>query len=94
MSEYRVFATRRFLRGAKKLHPNIAAAAHAAISQIVANPFLGESKKADLADIFVVKFRALDMQYLLAYSLDEEHQKIRLEAIGAHENFYRDLKRT
>lgn len=93
MSVYQVFATRRFLRGAKKLHPNVTAATHEVISRILANPLLGEKKKADLTDFFVVKFRALDVQYLLAYSLDEVQQKIRLEAISAHENFYRDLKR-
>lgn len=93
MSSYRVFATRRFLRGAKKLKPNVALATHETITRILANPFIGEKKKADLTDFYVVKFQAFDVQYLLAYSFDAEQQKIRLEAIGAHENFYRDLKR-
>jgi mRNA interferase RelE/StbE len=81
------------LRGAKKLHPNVAAATHDVISKIIADPISGEKKKADLEDFYIVKFQPLDVEYLIAYSIDESNRKIRLEAIGAHENFYRDLKR-
>ena len=60
---------------------------------ILENPLMGERKKADLADFYVVKFQPYDVEYLIAYSVDESSRKIRLEAIGAHDNFYRDLKR-
>ncbi|MBC7463387.1 MAG: type II toxin-antitoxin system RelE/ParE family toxin [Actinobacteria bacterium] len=93
MSVYSVTATRRFLRGAKKLHPNTAEATHQAILKIAENPFVGDRKKADLADFYVVKFQALDVEYLIAYSIDELNLKVQLAAIGAHENFYRNLKR-
>jgi len=32
--------------------------------------------------------------YLLGYSLDDSVRLIYLEAVGPHENFYRDLKRS
>jgi mRNA-degrading endonuclease RelE of RelBE toxin-antitoxin system len=66
---------------------------HKAISQITTEPEIGEKKKSELEFFLVHKFRALDIQYLLAYTIDTERQQIVLTAVGPHENFYRDLKR-
>ncbi len=41
----------------------------------------------------VYKFRSQGQLYLLGYTLDDAVQLVYLEAIGPHENFYRDLKR-
>ena len=57
------------------------------------NPQLGERKKGDLADLFVYKFRSQNQLYLLGYTVDDGIRLIYLEAVGPHENFYRDLKR-
>jgi len=81
------------MRGAKRLHPNIATATHAAIAVIAKNPKLGKEKKSDLEFFFVYKYQILDVQYLLAYLIDEGAKEIVLMAVGPHENFYRDLKR-
>ena len=54
---------------------------------------IGVIKKGDLSDVRVHKFKILGQEYLLAYSVDKQKQKIILLALGTHENFYRDLKR-
>ena len=58
-----------------------------------ADPEIGERKKGDLAALWVYKFRSQNQLYLLGYSRDDGLRLIYLEAVGPHENFYRDLKR-
>ena len=93
MSGYQVVQSRRFARQYKKLHDNVVADVDQAISDIAANPDAGERKKGDLAALRVVKFRSQGQLYLLGYSLEDQLRLIYLEAVGPHENFYRDLKR-
>ena len=93
MSGYQVVQSRRFARQYKKLHDNVVADVDQAISDIAANPDAGERKKGDLAVLRVVKFRSQGQLYLLGYSLEDQLRLIYLEAVGPHENFYRDLKR-
>lgn len=89
---YEVVQTRRFGRQYKKLHDNIVAEVDDAIAKVAENPLLGEQKKGDLATLKVYKFRAQNQLYLLGYTLDDEVRLVYLEAVGPHENFYRDLK--
>ncbi len=65
----------------------------AAALAVADNPQLGERKKGDLSDLFVYKFRSQNQLYLLGYTVDDGIRLIYLEAVGPHENFYRDLKR-
>lgn len=90
---YQILKTRRFTRSVKRMHPNVAKATHEAIAVIAKDPTLSEEKKSNLEFFFVYKFHVLDVQYLLAYLINEELKEIVLMAIGPHENFYRDLKR-
>ncbi|MDP2826355.1 MAG: type II toxin-antitoxin system RelE/ParE family toxin [Sulfuritalea sp.] len=90
---YRVEQTRRFARQYKKLHDNMATDVDAAVEAVAENPAIGERKKGDLADLFVFKFRSQGQLYLLGYTRDDQVRLIYLEAVGPHENFYRDLKR-
>ena len=90
---YRVEQTRRFARQYKKLHDNIAADVDGAVETVAGNPAIGERKRCDLADLLVFKFRSQGQLYLLGYTLDDQVRLIYLEAVGPHENFYRDLKR-
>lgn len=85
--------TRRFARQYKKLHDNIVVDVDDAVEKIAADPSIGERKKGDLADLLVFKFRSQGQLYLLGYTLDEGVKLVYLEAVGPHENFYRDLKR-
>lgn len=90
---YTLKQTRRFARAYKKLHDNAAADVDAATEVVAADPTVGERKKGDLADLFVYKFRCQNQLYLLGYTVDDGVRLVYLEAVGPHENFYRDLKR-
>ena len=90
---YGVQQTRRFARQYKKLHDNVIVDVDAAIETVAQTPLVGERKKGDLASLLVFKFRSQGQLYLLGYSLDETVRLVYLEAVGPHENFYRDLKR-
>ena len=84
--------TRRFLRTYKRLHTNQLLEVNQAIEAVAENPLLGEPKKGDLKSLRVHKFSCLGQQLLLGYSLEAEVKLIYLEALGSHENFYRDAK--
>ena len=84
--------TRRFARAYKKLHDKIAADVDSAAETVAADPALGDRKKGDLSDLYVYKFHSQNQLYLLGYTLDDEVRLVYLEAVGPHENFYRDLK--
>jgi mRNA-degrading endonuclease RelE of RelBE toxin-antitoxin system len=90
---YEVLQTRRFSRQYKKLHDNTAADVDAAVDKVAENPKIGDRKKGDLAQLLVHKFRSQGQLYLLGYTLEQEVRLIYLEAVGPHDNFYRDLKR-
>lgn len=89
---YTLKQTRRFARAYKKLHDNVAADVDAATDVVASNPDIGERKKGDLADLLVYKFRSQSQLYLLGYTVDVDVRLVYLEAVGPHENFYRDLK--
>jgi mRNA-degrading endonuclease RelE of RelBE toxin-antitoxin system len=91
---WNVEQTRRFARQYKKLYDNVAADVDAAVATVAENPTVGERKKGDLATLYVFKLRSQGQLYLLGYTLDEGVQLVYLEAVGPHENFYRDLKRS
>jgi mRNA-degrading endonuclease RelE of RelBE toxin-antitoxin system len=85
--------TRRFARAYKKLHDNVAADVDEAVEIISEDPDSGEKKKGDLDQLWVYKFRSHGQLYLMGYTRKDAIRLIYLEAIGPHENFYRDLKR-
>lgn len=91
---YALKQTRRFARAYKKLHDNVAADVDAAIDVVAADPAVGERKKGDLSALWVYKFRSQNQLYLLGYTVDDGVRLVYLEAVGPHENFYRDLKRS
>jgi len=85
--------TRRFARTYKKLHDNVVREVDTAVEAVARDPDLGEQKNEDVAALWVYKFRCLDQLYLLGYTRDDGVRLVYLEALGPHENFYRDLKR-
>ncbi len=91
---YGLKQTRRFARAYKKLHDAVAADVDAAAALLANNPQAGERKKGDLAALLVYKFRSQNQLYLLGYTVDDAVRLVYLEAIGVHENFYRDIKRS
>ncbi len=90
---YAIIQTRRFARQYKKLNESTAKDLDNAVLQVSEKPTLGEKKKGDLANLRVYKFKSKNQLYLLGYSLDDGLRLLYLEAVGAHENFYRDIKR-
>ena len=74
-----------------RLHPHQKADVDDAVADIVRDPTIGEAKKGDLAGVFVHKFKCNGQLTLLAYEYDPASRWLLL--LGAHENFYRDLKR-
>ena len=85
--------TRRFARTYKRLPRNVIPDVDNAVETIALDPDLGERKKGDLAQLYVHIFHSQNQQYLLGYTRDDEIRLIYLEAIGYHEDFYRDIKR-
>lgn len=91
---WQVLQTRRFARVYKKLtQASLMADTDAAVAVVADNPDVGERKKGDLAQLWVYKFRSQGQLYLLGYTREDTVRLIYLEAMGPHENFYRDLKR-
>ena len=66
----------------------------AAVKAVMADPLIGERKTGDLAGVFVSKFRMVKQSTLLAYTYEAKIKTLTLLALGSHENFYRDLKRS
>jgi mRNA-degrading endonuclease RelE of RelBE toxin-antitoxin system len=90
--KYQAVQTRRFARQYKKLHDNITSDVDTAVATVEASPQIGDKKKGDLSSLHVYKFRSHGQLYLLGYTIGEELKLVYLEAVGPHENFYRDLK--
>lgn len=80
-----------FKRAYKRLHANQKADVDDAVADIVRDPTLGEAKRGDLAGVFVYKFKCRGQMTLIACEYDPNTRLLLL--LGAHENFYRDLKR-
>ena len=65
---------------------------NAAVVVIAADPDIGQRKKGDLSKLWVYKFHSHNQLWLLGYTREDTIRLIYLEAVGTHENFYRDLK--
>ena len=91
---WQVRQTRRFTRVYKKLNSaTLITDTDTAVATIAGDPDTGERKKGDLAQLWVYKFRSEGQLYLLGYTREDGVRLVYLEALGPHENFYRDLKR-
>lgn len=76
----------------KKFHLNKKLKVNEAIRAIIQDPKIGQEKKGDLAGVFVYKFKIHQQEILLAYEWNPKERL--LLALGVHENFYRDLKKS
>lgn len=86
-----VFQSAMFARAYKKLHNNQKRDVDASVDRIVKEPLIGVPKRGDLTGVYVYKFKSQNQEMLLAYEFDPKTRYLLL--LGAHENFYRDLKR-
>ena len=81
-----------FKKAYKKLHKPQREKVNQAIREIITDPSQGQEKKGDLAGVYVYKFKIHAQEMLLAYQWDPKTRC--LLALGVHENFYRDLKKS
>lgn len=87
----KVLQTRTFASNKKKLHKNQIKELDIAVRAILENPEIGEHKKGDLQSVYVYKCKITKQLFLVAYQFDDT--ALTLLMVGAHENFYRDLKK-
>lgn len=90
----KVLQTNLFRKTVKKFHKNQKNHLDKVIRKIIGDPNSGDAKKGDLADVRVYKFKKLNQLILLAYIYDKKKITLTLLAIGTHENFYCDLKKS
>ena len=88
-----VLQTPIFSKTVKKLHNNQKQDLDKAVSALMENPLLGDAKRGDLAFLRVYKFKMAKQLSLLGYSHENDTVVLELIALGAHENFYRDIKK-
>jgi mRNA-degrading endonuclease RelE of RelBE toxin-antitoxin system len=89
-----IVQTLSFKKTVKKLHKNQKADLDKAVKTIIENPSIGDEKAGDLSGISVYKFKMAKQLSLLAYKYEEKTIMLTLLALGTHENFYRDLKKS
>lgn len=92
-----VLSTKSFDRIVKKLHAKDKKDLDDAIKAVLSDPAVGEEKRGDLAEVFVYKFKLNKQETLLAYQLwpsKKNPHTVVLLAVGPHENFYTQLKRS
>lgn len=89
-----VLQTSNFKKAVKKLHANQKSDLDQAVRAIMEEPAIGQAKTGDLSTILVYKFNMVKQQTLLAYTYQDQTITLTLLALGTHENFYRDLKKT
>jgi len=60
---------------------------------VIKNPQTGQQKVGDLSNLYVFKYKLGSEDWLLGYTFQSNKKIITWQAIGQHENFYRDVKR-
>ena len=83
-----------FKKTVKRLKPNQKKDLNRAIKHVTQSPLSGEKKRGDLGYLRVHKFKMQSQLTLLGYSYEDGSITLTLIAVGSHENFYRDLKRS
>lgn len=89
-----ILQTTSFQKAVNKLHANQKKDLDIAVKAIRKNPVIGDKKVSDLSDVYIYKFKIAKQLKLLAYTYEARSKTLILLAIGSHENFYRDLKKS
>lgn len=90
----KVLQTPTFKKAVKKLSAQQKSDLDDAVREVIAEPGIGERKKGDLAFLRVHKFKMTKQITLLGYSYEDGSITLELIALGSHENFYRNMKRS
>ena len=91
---YQENLTTRFSRSYKKLFKCELESIHQAMDAIVKKPEIGTEKIGDLSNLFVYKFKVGKSEWLLGYTFNATKKVVTWHAIGQHENFYRNTKKS
>ncbi len=86
----KILQSRSFERKVKKFTKQEKKVLDKQILKIAENSSVGAEKKGDLRGVYVHKFKIKTTQYLLSYRFVGTDTELIM--IGAHENYYRDLK--
>lgn len=89
-----IIQTLSFKKTVNKLHKNQKKDLDDAVKAIVDNPNIGDEKIGNLSGVSVYKFKMVKQLTLLAYTHEDQTITLTLLALGTHENFYRDLKKS
>ena len=88
-----VYQSRRFEKSLDKLNKSDLVLVEDQVDFVIEHPSCGVLKKGDLSYLRVHKFKLSGHEILLGYSWLEERVELYLLDLGAHENFYRDMRR-
>lgn len=86
----KIYQSRSFEKKVKRFNGKEKTELDNEIKKIIQVPSIGTEKKGDLRGVFVHKFKINASLYLLSYRIVIDG--LELVTIGAHENYYRDLK--
>jgi hypothetical protein len=64
------------------------------MNEILKKPDIGIEKIGDLSNLFVYKFKVGKSEWLLGYTFNTTKKIVTWHAIGQHENFYLDAKKS
>jgi mRNA-degrading endonuclease YafQ of YafQ-DinJ toxin-antitoxin module len=90
----KVVQTNFFKKALKKLHAKQKADLDKAVEVIMKDPDIGQSRIGDLSGALAYKFKMVTQPTLPAYIYHGQTITLTLLALGTHENFYRDLKKS
>ena len=82
----KVFQTKTFQRGLRKVHPNEKKAIDKVVRKILLAPETGDPKKGDLSGAYTMKFNIHGAQFRLMYEYND--QSLTLLRFGPREGFY------
>jgi mRNA-degrading endonuclease RelE of RelBE toxin-antitoxin system len=88
----RILLSPRFSKQVKKLHPTEKKILDKHVLKVSESPNIGAPQVGELTGSFIYKFKIKEKQWLMAYEIESKNS-ITLLMLGAHENFYRDLKK-
>ncbi len=90
---YTGLAAPSYNRDRKRLAPVVIRRLDHVQAQILQDPHRGDRKRGALRQVWVEKFKAQNVQWLVAYTIDDKRDIVYFVAVGQHENFYRDVQR-
>ena len=90
---YQIVITPSARKAAKKLPEYIKEEVISRSQTLKKNPYLGEKLSSSLHFLYCFHFKSRNVDYRLAYTINESRRLIIVHLVGPRENFYEKLKR-